>query len=391
MTRRRAAIISASSIGIGLGSSIDVVSSERSRLEQLLPPVSSSRSNGARPCSRRSPSRSSPDVAASRSARCRRTRPGRRSPTGNPLERTSARPGRWRRRGRRGESGREAARRRRASASTRFVAASDVAPHHRVGTVGVASLEVGTRDAVGEERVAGDQRPSCDQQAGHVGRVAGEREAAAPIWRRATTVAVAERGDRRRRCHGRSSPRACEASRRSRRRGHALLRGGRRAGACRRRRRCGRRARARARRRTRRPGRGRRPAPARRRPARRRGSRGPDAGPAGHRARRCRDRPRGSCRVAIQPRIPPSTTIASTPSSRSRGATDCAVTPRLQRTVTGPQGAAPRARPRRPARVRRGCGSSSRIAPRSSSRHPRGRRAASAACPAPGARRARRR
>ena len=49
-------------------------------------------------------------------------------------------------------------------------------PAHRARALGIAMLEVGPGDAVGEQRVAGDQRGPGDQQAGHVARVARERD-----------------------------------------------------------------------------------------------------------------------------------------------------------------------------------------------------------------------
>ena len=49
---------------------------------------------------------------------------------------------------------------------------------HGTGACGVALLQVGSGDPVGEQRVAADQRPVGDQQSGHVGGVAGEGERA---------------------------------------------------------------------------------------------------------------------------------------------------------------------------------------------------------------------
>ena len=45
---------------------------------------------------------------------------------------------------------------------------------HRAGTLGIAPLQVGARDAVGEQGVAADECPVGEDEPGHVGRVAGQ-------------------------------------------------------------------------------------------------------------------------------------------------------------------------------------------------------------------------
>ena len=49
---------------------------------------------------------------------------------------------------------------------------------HRAGALGIAPLQVGARDPVGEQGVAADERPVGEEQPGHVGRVAGQGDRA---------------------------------------------------------------------------------------------------------------------------------------------------------------------------------------------------------------------
>ena len=67
---------------------------------------------------------------------------------------------------------------------------------HGAGALGVSLLEVGPGDPVGEQRVAAEQRAVGDQQAGHVGGVAGQRQRADGDIADADRLAVVQRGDR---------------------------------------------------------------------------------------------------------------------------------------------------------------------------------------------------